>query len=613
MAIYPKSFNTKDTLSPGGRGEIFQTSLPGYRDGADRINRTNNTLNTNAHDVPNIKYELDRRLPALFKYGFAYGYNQIVIPKGRLVAADKYMDLYSLEMMKGYRPNEDGTGAYTNQAFNSLTLANGGAPVKLRTSDDKYPGVAYVSLAVQGEAVNQAGKEWAPVVGYANAYTSDTYRPFMRSGPLAQLTAADYEVSTTSGKIIDEDGDTLENVRPGNVPVGVMFRNEYTRDDDAYNGMTPGAVLTDCMLELPWFYFKDKAEQNPWGSAYGNLFPGALVKSDENGRFIVSPLSYAETLCANNLVTTYTLLEDEPEDWATNYTGYFTRTGTDPLFVYAAVEGVTAPAFAVDTYFSGVTVDTIMGLAEYELERQQVVGQVYAVNRNLLPEGAARWATWALSDRRNFDKFSPDMYRSTNRAGEDSIAGSAYNINGEYPGYPYEPSYGYSDLNMMKNRPYDTRMNDEYQYNNLGVPGLTDGQNAVNRVYPPQDVGKLYLDASAPGYNDIFLRVSEVDVNTLMIQADEGAVTAVTKGATVPAQITAGDPSVFLAVKYVDNTQGVVVLSVTNKTAADAYMAAKTDKFVNLQLRFKKRGLSGVPTFLDWDGCLGSVKILLTI
>ena len=28
-------------------------------------------------------------------------------------------------------------------------------------------------------------------------------------------------------------------------------------------------------------------------------------------------------------------------------------------------------------------------------------------------------------------------------------------------------------------------------------------------------------------------------------------------------------------------------------------------------VKFTKRGLSGVPTFMDWDGCVGSVKVLL--
>jgi hypothetical protein len=33
---------------------------------------------------------------------------------------------------------------------------------------------------------------------------------------------------------------------------------------------------------------------------------------------------------------------------------------------------------------------------------------------------------------------------------------------------------------------------------------------------------------------------------------------------------------------------------------------------VEVKLGFKKQGLAGVPTFLDWDGVVGSVKVLLT-
>ena len=46
-------------------------------------------MNVCDHDVPNCKWEPDDRLPALFRYGFAYGFNQIVIPKGRVVALDR--------------------------------------------------------------------------------------------------------------------------------------------------------------------------------------------------------------------------------------------------------------------------------------------------------------------------------------------------------------------------------------------------------------------------------------------------------------------------------------------------------------------------------------------
>ena len=54
--MYPQNFKGKETLQPGARGEIFNANLPGYRDGADRINRTNNKLSTGSHDVLNIQY-----------------------------------------------------------------------------------------------------------------------------------------------------------------------------------------------------------------------------------------------------------------------------------------------------------------------------------------------------------------------------------------------------------------------------------------------------------------------------------------------------------------------------------------------------------------------------
>lgn len=550
MAIYPNDFSTQDRLSPGARGEIFQADLPGYRDGADRINRTNSNLNTNEHDRTNIKYEFDRRLPALFKYGFAYGYNQIVIPKGRIVAVDPYMDTLNSEMMNGVRVTTTGGGYDARKSYNTLTIANGGAPVKLRDGSDVYPSQVYVSPDYQGQPVGLEGKEWAPLAGYEATYDEYTYRPFVNGGAAKQLADAGYEVGAASGKV-EKDGTPVNNVRVGNTPIGIAFRNEYTRGDDAFNGITPGTVLTDAMIELPWFFFKNKAEGNPWGSAYGDLFAGALVKSDENGRFVISPLSYMEKIAE-------------------------------------------------------------MSMVEYELERQQVVGQVYATNRDLLPEGAARWATWALSDRRNFNEFNPDIYRKTNRDGEDNTMNSAYSITGEYPGYPFDNTIQNHDLHMLEsNRPYDKRMNDEYLYDNLGIPGLTDGKNAVNRAYAWQNMATVSYAPNAAQYSDIYIRTTEVDVNDLMIKIDDGNGIACVKDTAITAK-TGDTESTFAVVKYADALQGMIVVSIVDKAAADAYMNAKEDKQITISVKFNKRGVSGVPTFMDWDGCMGSVKILLT-
>lgn len=544
MALQPGSFNGQERLQPGARGETFQVNIPGYRDGADRINRTNNKLNTNAHDVPNIKYEFDRRLPVLFKYGFAYGYNQIVIPKGRLVAADPYMDLVDFD---------------THKAHNTLTVANGGVPVRLRKANDTYRddtglASALVSTAAQGQNVNGVGKEWTPIIGQDDAYTALSYRPFQTAGPLKQLDDASLKVDSATGRIVDKatGNPVADVVRPGNVPLGILSRNEYTRNDDAYNGIMPGAVLTDAMVEMPWFAYKDKAEQNPWGSAVGGLFPGALVKSDENGRFIVSPLSFVET--------------------------------------------------EVST----------MAIQEYELERQQVVGQVYSVNNDLLPEGAAKWATWALSDRLGFQEFNPSVWRQNNRDGEDAINNSPYNSQGKYPGYPYDRTIGEHDLHMLAStaRTSNNRTPHEYQYENLGIPGLTDGQNAVSRQYQPENVGRVNY-AGGVDYVDLFFRAAEVNLEagSLEISLGTAAFAPATVGAALTATVGANSGS-FVKVKYADELQGLIVLEVSNKATADAFL--QTNGAVTVRLRYRKRGLAGVPTFLDWDGCVGSVKILLT-
>lgn len=539
MALQPRDYGVQERLQPGARGEIFNANLPGYRDGADRINRTNNHMNTSEHDVPNIKYQFDYRLPVLFKYGFAHGFNQIVVPKGRVVAVDPNMDLVDFE---------------SNKQFSTLTLANGGVPVRVRKTGDLYKNsngstTALVSDAAQGREVLNVNKEWTPLAGQEAAYTDTFMRPFAGkenavSTPAAQLAAAGYAVDAEHGWV-SKDGVKAVDVRAGNHPIGIIERNEYTRDDDAYNGIMPGPVLTDAMTEFPWFAFKDKAEQNPWGSAYGLLFPGALVRADENGRVTLSALSFPEEVAK-------------------------------------------------------------MSLAEYELERQQVIGQVYAVNHDLVPEGAAKWATWALSDRLNSEEFNPAIYAKTNRRGEDAVNNSPFNSEGKYPGYPYDDASMRHDLHMLASAitdTYDPRMNPEYQYSDLGIPGLTDGHNAVVREMPEFRAGVIHY-AGGKDYVDMYFRNLDVNVEpgTLQISIDGVAYAP----ATVGAELNDG----AFVVKYASETQGIVVLAVADKAKADALLKDKTGG-AEVKFKYSKRGLAGVPTFMDWNGCVGSVKILL--
>ena len=550
MALHPSKFNGQFKLQPGARGEKFKASLPGYRNDEERINRSNIKLNHNEHDTPNIKYMFDDRLPVLFRYGYAYGYNQIVIPKGRIVAVDPFKDMVDFDMQK---------------AHNTMTLANGGAPVKIRTAADKYKdysGAAekLVSTEAQGAALANADIEWMPIIGMEEAYTELAYRPFKTSGPMKQLEDAGYEIDPERGYVVDKNSKEMVDVIPGNHPIGMLIRNEYTRDEDAYNGMAPGAVNTDCLVELPWFAYKDKAEGNPWGSAYGGLFPGALVKADENGRVIVSPLSY----------------ETEVAD---------------------------------------------MSISEYELERQQVIGQVYAVSTEMVPEGAAQWATWALSDRLNFEDFNPQEWPENNRRGEDAIGRSPYKSTGKYPGYPYEKNYGAHDLHMLggTRTNYDQRLQHQYQYENLGIPGLTDGYNAVKRSYDAIEIGQLRFVKNITESMDLFFRFPEVKIEDMEIaigtKADDKFVPLVEKG-LISAYSGEEKATDVIEAKYVDGLQGLFVINIKDLTEANRFAEAVIPEGENsielpVFVRFKKRGLAGVPTFMDWDGVVGSVKVLL--
>ena len=514
MAIHPNEpYFSKDFLQPGAHGETFVANLPGYRGDEDRINRTNHHLNVCEHDVPNCKWDLDDRLPVLFRYGFGYGFNQIVVPKGRIVALDPTMNMVDFD---------------TKLQHNTLTVANGGVPVRVRETSDVYNTVSdstsIVSTEASAQAVKNSNKEWIPLTGMSKAYSAKAYRPFVDNSASvsegdeaavitasSQLTSAGYEVDAVTGRVIKTDTQAVaNNVRIGNIPIGVLERNEYTRDDDAYNGMMPGPVRTDAMIELPWFAFKDKAEANFWGSAYGNIFPGALLKSDENGRFTVSPLS-----------------------------------------IDAELETMSAK--------------------EIELERRQVVGEVYSATKELLPEGAAKWAVWALEDRLNYEGFNPTTYRSTNRRNEDSINNSPYNSTGEYPGYPYDKAFNDNNLHMLgsnlRNNNYNLRMDMEYQYSELGIPGLTDGYNAVVRDIPEEKVGEIHYRGSAEDYIDQIFQTSVPDVEkgSLMIQIGDAAYV----NATVGQEIKDG----AFKIVYANEHQGLVKIHM-DKTKADAVLEA---------------------------------------
>ena len=485
MALYPYSFKSQDVLQPGARGGTFVNSgIPGHRTEDERINRTNNHLEMSDHDVLNIKYGVDPRLPVLFRYGWAYGYNQIIMPKGRIVAADPHLMVLDTDTMHYH---------------NALTLANGGVDVELQ------------------------GKTWVK--------TSDK--------PQVNEANGNFEV-TGSEKVY----------RPANKPLGILERNEYTRDSDAFNGIMPGPIRTDALVELPWFLQQEKAEVNPWGAVYGAIKPGMLVKADANGRVCVSPLSNPE------------LVEK-------------------------------------------------MSIAEYEAERQQVLGEVYSTDQSLLPEGAARYAQWALEDRLNFADFNPWVWPTSNRGGEDFVTNppTMYQSNFEYPGYPYDKNYISHDLHMLastREGSYDPRFDEKHRLDR-GIPGLTDGANAVKKAYgstlgdkdlelagqPKLTISHIREIADITDVKEVMLRLPEVNVMDAKVSIGEETAVSIVSGARI------GN----FEIQYVDLHKGLFSVRQVE--------AAEETKELAVKVMMLKAGEAGVPTNLDWDGCIGVVRILL--
>ena len=485
MALYPYSFKSKDVLQPGARGGMFiNDGIPGYRNPEERINRTNNHLEMNDHDVLNIKFGVDPRLPVLFRYGWAYGFNQIIIPKGRIVAADPHLMVLDTD---------------TQHFHNALTMANGGVDVELD------------------------GKVWIE--------TEDA--------PKVNEQTGNFEVAGND-----------KVYRPANKPLGIMERNEYTRDSDAFNGMMPGPIRTDALVELPWFLLQEKAEENPWGAAYGAMKPGMLVKADCNGRVCVSPLS-------------------------------------DP----AQVAG--------------------MDMATYEKERQQVLGEVYSTDQSLLPEGAARYAQWALEDRLNFNDINPYTWPNSNRRNEDVVDNvpTMYQSDFGYPGYPYDKNYMSNDLHMLastREGMYDPRFDERHRLDR-GIPGLTDGGNVIKKAYG-SDQGAADVEmAGAPQLVISHVReIEEVDkaIEIMLRLPDTNLIDAKFALDEAPAvNIVQGAKMGNFEVQYVDLHKGLFSIKQVKAAAEVKELAVKVE--------YVKAGEAGVPTNLDWDGCVGVVRILL--
>lgn len=115
--------------------------------------------------------------------------------------------------------------------------------------------------------------------------------------------------------------------------------------------------------------------------------------------------------------------------------------------------------------------------------------------------------------------------------------------------------------------------------------------------------GSIHYCGDDKEYEDWFFRLPDVNVEDLKISIDGASDVSCVQGASL-------NTDTFV-VKYASPEQGIITIAVKDKSKADTLLKPKKDG-VPVVFKFKKRGMAGVPTFMDWDGVVGSVKVLLT-
>ncbi len=305
-------------------------------------------------------------------------------------------------------------------------------------------------------------------------------------------------------KEVGRDGE--EYTRTANIPIGVAYANLYEEYIDGFNGMQP-TVENEIYIELPYINNKDDAYEINWGAYYDTditnpVKAGDYVMSDENGYFIKADFSKIrkDIEKAENLE------------------------------------------------------DLKKALKEESRMREQVLGQVWAVETNLPPQGWLKWVGWSKEDS------ASDEWRTQSGATHADIGAQD-----GFPGYPYERSY----------RNVDKR---DGKYYPQGIPGLTDGAN-IEVPFEDEVIGQVQPGQN--GRHDFYLNHTPAVEGSLTLKVGDEVV----------------KPSHF------DPVSGRVVFSFDNSKGTAPLAVTATYKAVGQ--------IPGVPTGWDFKGSIGAVRILL--
>lgn len=372
------------------------------------------------------------------------------------------------------------------------------APPEKFLIDPRLPRLFRYHFGGDGWVVIPKGRAVAPATddggifknGMIKDFDSDVYRPV--------LTLAN------GGKDVTEIGkDGKEYVRKANKAIGLAYANLYEELIDGFNGMQP-TVENEIYVELPYIPRKEDAEETEWGCFYDvnpedPVKAGDYVMSDENGRLIKAD--------------------------------------------FDAVRKKAEEATTIAELREAVTEEMRL--------RDQVLGQVWAVETNLPPHGWLKWVGWT-------DEQRADMDNPSGMTAQDIM-------DNEFPGYPYEKTY----------RNFDVKSN---RYYPQGIPGLTDGSNIE---VPFEDVVIGQINPGQSGRHDFRIQQHPIVEGTLEVKIDGEVV----------------EPA------HVDYKTGLVTIMADENTG-------ETPQAVTAS--FKATGqIPGVPTGWDFKGSVGAVRILL--
>lgn len=353
-----------------------------------------------------------------------------------------------------------------------------------------------------GWVVIPKGRAIAPATDDGGQFKNGAIKDFDSNTWVPVITLANGGVDVTE---VGRDGS--EYTRAANRPIGVAYANLYEEFVDGFNRMQP-TVENEIYIELPYIPNKADAEEIEWGSFYDvdpakGVKAGDFVMSDENGRLIKADFEKYETILKDSNAS-------------------------------------------ADEKFAAV--------AEISRLQQQVIGQVWAVETNLPPQGWLQWVGW------NDAQISEDEFYQMSGMGPEDIGAQD-----GFPGYPYEKTY--RNWNPKTSRYYPQ-----------GIPGLTNGSN-IEVPYTNEVIGEIQ-----PGQS------GRHDFRILRTPIVEGSVEV-----RVGGQVIQPD--------NIDYTSGLVTLTFDNTQGAAP---------VDVTVSYKATGqIPGVPTGWDWKGSVGAVRILL--